>query len=157
LNTLILIKLGQIYRMELLGTTAMMELSKNFYAREINENLLRFGGMHGTNLEGLAEIFLELNYTPGDDIAIPANVEELLKQREIPDRLLFDWLDEFETELEKQYQKFSRFHEMNPKNLPVSVWKKLETVRHRQESVAKEISEIKSRTTEILNTAAWRS
>ena len=157
LNTLLLTKLGQIYRMELLAATSMMEINKNIHAIEVNDSLSRFAGLHATNMEGLAEMFSVMNYTPADDVAIPATIESLLAKRDFPDRLLFSWLNEFETQLSDQYKKLARYHEMNPSSLPLVAWKHLEEVRHRQDCIAIEVATITSKTTEILDLAIWQS
>ncbi len=157
LNTLLLTKLGQIYRMELLAATSLMEINKNIHAIEVNDSLSRFAGLHATNMEGLAEMFSVMNYTPADDVAIPATIESLLAKRDFPDRLLFSWLNEFETQLSDQYKKLARYHEMNPSSLPLVAWKHLEEVRHRQDCIAIEVATITSKTTEILDLAIWQS
>lgn len=157
LNTLLLTKLGQVYRMELLAAVSMMELNRNVYSREINDCLTRFAGLHATNIEGLAEMFSLMNYTPAEDVAIPSAVDALIAKRDFPDRLLFSWLNEFENQLVDHYRKITRFHDMNPSSLPLAAWKPLEEVRHRQESIAEEVATITGRTTEILNQAVRQS
>ena len=155
LNTLILSKLGQIYRTELLAVTSINELKENIFGRENIHHLTAFARIHQNNLETLADVFEVMRFSPADDVSIPSTVQKLVEKKDFPDRFLFSWLCEFEARLGDQYSKVTKLHEANPKSLPISVWRKLEKVRHAHEELALDVSRAADRTTGILDPSVW--
>lgn len=156
MNTLILSKLGQIYRTELLAVTSINELKENIFGRENIQHLTQFAAVHQSNFESLAGVFEVMRFSPSDDVSIPSTVQKLVEKKDFPDRLLFSWLSEFESRLGDQYSKVTKLHEANPKALPISVWRKLEKVRHAHEELALEVSRVADRTTGILDPSIWK-
>jgi hypothetical protein len=156
LNSLFLIKLGQVYRTELLAKNSVNEmLDENIFGRENRDCLLQFSSDHQKNLDGLTEIFETIRFSPLADTELPAKVQRLLELKNFPDRLFFSWLSEFEARLSDQYDQVSKLHERTPNVIPVDLWKKLEKVRHRQELLTAESTRVAHQTTGILNTSEW--
>lgn len=149
-----LTNLAQIYRTELLAVTSMSELGKRL-PRDTSEILVRATDLHLENVSGLTAIFEQINYSPSDNIEIPARVEKLLAKKNFPDRLLFLWLSEFEGQLRTLYQKASHLHEADPTIVPNVLWKNLAEMRKRQEALSMDISAVTFETTEILDPSLW--
>lgn len=146
-----LTNLAQIYRTELLAVTSMSELGKRL-PRETSEILERATDLHQENVSGLSAIFEQINYSPSNDVMLPARVEKLLEKKNFPDRLLFHWLSEFEGQLRTLYSDASQ---LDPSSVPSNVWKNLDLMRERQEALSIDISAVTFETTEILDPAAW--
>ena len=156
MNSLILIKLGQVYRTELLAKNSVNEmLDENIFGRENRDCLMKFSSDHQENLDGLTAIFETIRFSPSADTELPEKVQRLLALKNFPDRLFFSWLTEFESRLSDQYNQVSKLHERNPTVIPVDVWKTLEKVRHRQDLLAQEAAKVAHQTTGILNTSDW--
>lgn len=157
MNSLILTKLGQLYRSELLAVKALTELTQRVSDRRTERMLDEALAFHKTTVESLDELLKELNFSPAEDIEVPSRVHRLVSRRDFPERLLCSWLNEFENRLREQYEKTVTLKVTYEKVLPRDVWKKLYTRSELQVKMASRINEFTMETTEIIDPAIWEN
>lgn len=157
MNSLILTKLGQLYRSELLAVKALTELTQGVADRRMGKMLAEVLDFHKTTVESLDELLKELNFSPAEDIEVPSRVHRLVSRRDFPERLLCSWLNEFENRLREQYEKTVTLQGTYEKVLPMDVWKKLFKRTELQAKMSTRINEFTMETTEIIDPSIWEN
>lgn len=144
-------RLGQIYRAELLIEKALVDFSHYIREARDKETWTRSLDMHRTNQEGLRELFSALSYSPTDDIEIPHRLARLLKRGSVPNRLLFSWLNQCETELQNLYKQVDK------NSLPMGDRELFTFILRNQHATSDEIAMVSQLTTYVLDPAAWEA
>lgn len=155
MNSIILIRLGQVYRAELLGVKAIQELMGTIVDRQTERILMETLEFHKSSIECLSEVFEELSFTPGEDIVLPERVQMLLTMKNFPERMLCSWLNEFEIQLRDHYQRIILLLPSYKKVLPRTIWKSLVERAELQVGMSLRMTEIMNNTTMILEPAPW--